>query len=353
MAEMDPAEKGPAERLDRRAERILRYVVERFVSSGVPVGSRTLSKIESEHLSAASIRNTMADLEELGLLSQPHVSAGRIPTDLGYRYYVDALMESPALPLAEQQEIEKFFRSYRGVVGSILESTSRLLSRYSHYIGIVSDPHFESTVFRHIDFIRQGPGRVLVVFVSHLGLVHNKVIETGSDISQEGLNRAARWVVEQFKGMTLVGVRMRVEEMLRRDRARMDSLTRRALEFSRASFEEGFGDEEVYVDGAYNVFTDPDFGDQQQIIELMRAVEEKSNLLELLNSCLADEGVQVVIGSESDLSGIEGCSLVASAYTFPDGSRGTMAVLGPTRMPYSRTVFLVDLVSKQISRIPC
>ncbi|HUX05740.1 MAG TPA: heat-inducible transcriptional repressor HrcA [Acidobacteriota bacterium] len=340
------------EQLDRRQQRILRFVVELFVTSGQPVGSRTISKFEGEHLSAASIRNTMADLEEMGYLVQPHTSAGRVPTDLGYRYYVDILMDQPALPVAEQREIKAFFKSYQGVVGSILEKTSKLLSSYSHYIGIVSAPQFESAVFSHVDFIKQGPDRVLVIFVDRAGLVHNKMIRIDADISQEELNRIGEWVVERFHGMSLTELRRKVEEMLDRERAMMDMLVRNALYFARSSFADGFGDEDFYVEGTINIFEGPDFTDREQLRVLMRAIEEKRHLLQLLNSCLDGEGVQVVIGSESDLKGIRGCSLVASAYTFPDGSRGSIGVLGPTRMLYPRTVFLVDLVSKQISRLP-
>jgi len=336
--------------LGRREERILRLVVEHVVTYGFPVGSRTVSKLEGEHLSAASIRNTMADLEELGYLAQPHVSAGRMPTDRGYRYYVDALMEEPSLPLAELEEIRSFFLSYRGMVGSILERTSHLLSHYSHYIGIVSAPQFESTVFRHVEFIRQGERRVLVIFVSQTGLVHNKLIEVRKDYPQEELDRISRWVVDEFSGMSLAEVRTHVQELMREERARIDDLANNALEFSSASFEGGFGEEGVYVEGAANIVGEPEFSDPEQIQFLIQAVEEKGRIVELLNRCLDGEGVRIVIGSETELSGIEGCSLVASAYSFPDGSCGSVAVLGPTRMPYPRTVFLVDYISKQVSR---
>jgi len=247
--------------LSRREERILCIVVERFVTSGEPVGSRTISKTEGEHLSAASIRNTLADLEEMGYLYQPYTSAGRVPTDLGYRYYVDRLMQPPTLPLAERREIEAFFTNYRGIMGSILENTSKLLSRYSHYIGIVSAPQFESTVFCHIDFVLQAPGRVLVIFVSQSGIVHNKLIEVDFDMSQEELSRISSWVVEHFRGKTLTEVRNRVADMLQRDRAALDSLARRALFFSEASFIEGFGEEGIYIEGTANIFSEPEFAD--------------------------------------------------------------------------------------------
>ena len=348
----DKPQPAAGESLNGREERILRFVVEGFVATGVPVGSRTVSKLEEEHLSAASIRNTMNDLEDAGYLYQPHVSAGRVPTDLGYRYYVDRLMDPPALPLAEQKAIKTFFSSYRGVVGAVLAHTSRLLSRFSHYVGIVSAPHFEGTVFRHIDFVRQGPGRVLVIFVSQAGLVHNRMIEVDVDLDPDELNRIAAWVIEKFCGMTLVEMRNRVEEILRTDRAALDRLSGRALEFSEATFAEGFGDDGIYVEGTANIFGEPDFANPAQLKLLMQAIEEKDHLLRILNGCLSGEGVRVVIGSESELSEIQGCSLVASAYNFPDGSRGSIAVLGPTRMSYPRTVYLVDLVSKQISKFP-
>lgn len=337
--------------LDRRMARILRFVVEQFAGAGVPVGSRTLSKMEGEHLSPASIRNAMSDLEEMGYLHQPHVSAGRVPTDKGYRYYVDTLMEQPTLPLAELEEIEGFFRSYRGMVGSILERSTRVLSHFSHYIGIASLPHFENTVFSHIEFISQGPGKVLAVFVSRSGLVHNKQIEVEGDYSQDELHRISNWVVDHFSGLTLFELRKKVDEMLQEERARVDRLRRSALLFSQAALAESFGGEEIYIEGASNIVGETDFADVEKIQELMRAVEEKSLLIELLNRCMSGEGVQIVIGSEAELQEISGCSLVASAYTFPDGSKGSVAVLGPKRMPYPRTIFLVDFISRKITRL--
>lgn len=337
--------------LDRRQQSILRFVVEQFVRTGNPVGSRVLARFGEEQVSPATIRNTMADLEELGYLTQPHTSAGRVPTDLGYRYYVDGLMPPSSIPLAEQQQIGDFFRSFGGMVGTILEQTSRLLSQYSHYIGIVTTPRFESIVFRHISFVRQAPGRVLVIFVADGGLVFNKLLTVEGDYSQEFLEKAGRWVVDHFAGLSLTAVRARIEELLRHERVQYDLLERQALFFSRASFSGGFEGEDLYVEGATNLVKEPDFATRERIEEILRAIEQKSALLRLLDGCLQGGGVQVVIGSENELKEIKGCSLVAGAYQFPDGSRGTIAVLGPKRMPYPRTIYLVDYISKQINRL--
>lgn len=337
--------------LNRRKERILRFVVEQFIQTGNPVGSRTLSKHGEEHLSPASIRNTMADLEDLGLLSHPHVSAGRVPTEQGYRYYVDSLMNPVLLPQKEQHEIDLMFKNISGVLSSILEYSSMILSKYSQYIGIVASPRFESIRFKHIEFVRQGKERVLVVFVSDSGLVYNKLIRVNGDFSQEELDRISRWVVDHFRGYSLGALKLRVEELLRHEQSMADELALRALMFSSLSFEDDFGQEGFYVEGTSNLLKESQVSSTQQLEVLLKAIEQKGRLIELIDSCLSSSGVQVVFGSETGLEELHGCSLVAGSYELADGSIGSLAVLGPTRMFYPRTVFLVDYISRQIGRV--
>ena len=349
---MTTAHTGPEPtELTTRQQRILRFVVEQFVGSGVPVGSRALSKLKDEHLSPASIRNTMADLEEMGFLAQPHTSAGRVPTDPGYRFYIDQLMPSEPLPANEVRQIRSFFDNLGGMVDSIFQSTSRLLSEHSHYIGIVSTPRFESLVFEHIHFVRQGPGRILVIFVARNGTVHNKLIVVDGDFSQDILDKASRWLVDHFRGLSLAQVKERIEGMLSNERAQYDLLMRHALLFSRKGFADGFEEEALFIEGTTNIVRDPDFAPHEKLEEVLEAIEHKSLLVKLLGRCMEKDGVQVVVGSESDLREISGCNLVAAAYNFPDGSRGGIAVLGPTRMSYPRNMYLVDFISRQISRI--
>lgn len=337
--------------LTSRQERILRFVVDQFTTSFSPVGSRTLSKLSDEHLSAATIRNTMADLEDMGYLTQPHTSAGRVPTDLGYRYYVDILMDQPLMPLAEKEEIDRFFTSYTGVVGSVLEHVSRILSRYSHYIGITSTPDFDSVVFRHLQFINQGSGVVLVIFISRSGLVFNKIIQLDRRFTQEELDKASRWVNDTFDGLNLKQVRDKIEELVAEERARYDELADIALTVSKESFKDKFGDNQVYIDGATNLLREQSFANSSKLDELLEAIDKKTTILDLIESVMEGSDVHVVIGSESELLKVQNCSLVAGSYTFPDGSTGNLAILGPVSMPYPRTIYLVDYVSKQISRI--
>jgi heat-inducible transcriptional repressor len=337
--------------LTGRQERILRFIVEQFSETGKPVGSRPLSKLGNEHLSAASIRNTMADLEDLALVTQPHTSAGRIPTDFGYRYYVDKLMQGPAIPLADLHEIQTFFDNYAGMVGTIFESVSKMLCSYSNYIGIVTSPRTSTMVLKHINFIRQAPGKILAIFVSQNGIVQNKLIHIDGDYSQELLEKASRWVTDHFQNLNLQQIRNRVSDMLREEKTRYDLLMQQSLLFSLKSFEGDFGQEGVYVEGTSKLIDELDQADKPSIKEIVDAMEQKSALLDLIGDYLDSKEVQVVIGSEADLQGIRGCSLVAGAYNLPDGSRGNLAVLGPTRMHYPQTIYLVDFISKQISRI--
>lgn len=336
--------------LDARQARILRFVVEQFTSSGSPVGSRLLAKLNDEHLSPASIRNTMADLEDMGLLYQPHTSAGRLPTDMGYRYYIDSLMPSHCLPTVELHEIESFFDNYRGMISSILEVTPQVLSRFSNYIGIATTPRLKSMVLKHLQFVKQTAERVLVVFVSNNGMVFNKLLEVEREYSQSELDKLSRWVVAHFQGMNLLTLRLRVEEMLQEEQARYDQMAQKALLLSRDSFEGSFDQEGIRVDGIGNFITWSGAGLKDRMKEILNTIERRSSLLELIDQVMVEGSVQVIIGSETELEEIKGCSLVASTYNFPDGSFGNLAILGPTNMSYPRTVYLVDYISKQISR---
>ena len=336
--------------LDARQERILRFVVEQFTQSGAPVGSRLLAKLKDEHLSPASIRNTMADLEDMGLLAQPHTSAGRLPTDKGYRYYIDSLMPSLSLPTMELHEIESYFDNYRGMISSILEVAPQVLSRFSNYIGIATTPRIKSMVLKHLQFIRQDAQRVLVLFVSNNGMVFNKLIRVERDYSQSELDKLSRWVVAHFAGLNFYSLRRRVDEMLQEERARYDEMANKALILSRDSFEGGFEQQELKVGGIGKFVVDSGKQLQDRMKEILKTIEHRSGLLDLIDQVMVEGSVQVIIGSETELEEIKGCSLVASTYNFPDGSFGNIAILGPTHMPYPRTVYLVDYISKQISR---
>jgi heat-inducible transcriptional repressor len=342
--------------LDRREQQILSAIVEAHVNSGEPVASRALSGKGPERLSPASIRNTMADLEERGLLEQPHASAGRVPTDLGYRVYVNNLMRERQIAPAE----EEFIRQALGRPGTefpdLLAEVPRVLSRLSHQIGLVVAPTVGQVRLRRIEFVRLSPSRVVAVIVGETGLLHNKVFETDHDFDQENLDRAGRYLTDTFQDCTLPECRERIQKMLAEEQALYDRLHRDALTLGRASMAaegDGTDPQNVLLDGASNLLEAPEFASVERVRGILRTLDEKNQLLHLLTRCIEEgnRGVQVFIGSESLVPELERCTVVTSAYGPGGDPRGALGVIGPTRMEYAKAVALVDYVSRFFGRL--
>lgn len=339
--------------LDRRSQEILEAVVESYIHKGEPVGSRAVSKMSSEGLSAATIRNVMAELEEGELLTQPHTSAGRIPTDLGYRLYVDSLMKARRLRKDEEQMIESSLLATPIELHDLFGSVSRILSRLSHHLGLVVSPHISRARLKETEFVRLGKNRVLVIIVAVSGMIHNKVIAIDGDHPQEKLDKIGRYLSDEFRGNTLAEIRDRILEMMGQEKALYDALLRDALELGRASLEieEEQTGGEVFVDGTSNLLAEPEFSSINRLKGLFRTFEEKHELLRVLNSCLENEqpGVKLLIGSENPHPDLAGCTLVASSYGTGGRTLGTLGIIGPTRMEYARAIALVDSVARLFS----
>jgi len=340
--------------LDRRSQEILEAVVESYIQKGEPVGSRAVSKLSSEGLSAATIRNVMAELEESELLTQPHTSAGRVPTDLGYRLYVDSLMKARRLRKDEEQMIESSLLTTPTELHDLFASVSRILSRLSHHLGVVVSPHISRARLKETEFVRLGKGRILVIIVAVSGMIHNKVIETDDDHPQEKLDKIGRYLSDEFRGNTLSEIRDRILEMMSQEKALYDALLRDALELGRASLEveeEKASGGEVFVDGTSNLLAEPEFSSINQLKGLFRTFEEKHELLRVLNRCLENEqpGVKLLIGSENPHPDLAGCTLVAASYGTGGRTLGTLGIIGPTRMEYARAIALVDSVARLFS----
>ena len=330
--------------LGAREREVLRSVIRAHIVTGTPVGSKTLSLGTGLDLSPATIRNVMAELEERGLLVQPHPSAGRVPTDTAYRLYVDHWMGAPRVVPAQAQAIDEALRTRRDVA-ELLEEASRQLSRLSHHVGVVLAPELRRIVIEHLEFVRLDRNRVVAVLVDRTGVVHNRIVEEDEASDQEELDRVGRWLTDQFTGLTLQQMR---EELLRRvsqDRAAYD-LARKAVEPA-----PGESEGELFVEGMANLLDEPAFVDLDRMRAILKTLEEKTRLVELLGRVLDGEGVQVVIGSENPLPGLADCSLVTSTYGAGDRVLGTVGVVGPTRMEYARTVALVDHLAKVLTRL--
>lgn len=330
--------------LGAREREVLKSVIRAHIVTGTPVGSKTLSLGTGMDLSPATIRNVMAELEERGLLVQPHPSAGRVPTDTAYRLYVDHWMGAPRVVPAQAQAIDEALRTRRDVA-ELLEEASRQLSRLSHHVGVVLAPELRRIVVEHLEFVRLDPRRVVAVLVDRTGVVHNRIVEEAEGPDQEELDRVGRWLTDQFTGLTLQQMR---EELLRRV-----SEDRAAYALARKAVEPALGEPEgeLFVEGMANLLDEPAFVDLDRMRAILTTLEEKSRLVELLGRVLDGEGVQVVIGSENPLPGLADCSLVTSTYGAGDRVLGTVGVVGPTRMEYARTVALVDHLAKVLTRL--
>lgn len=337
--------------LDQRGREILRIIIRNFIDKGEPVGSRTVSKLISKTASPATVRNVMADLEEMGFLYQPHTSAGRIPTDLAYRFYVDTLEGMPSLPSAEKKFINRILEKFSGEIDQLLPMTSRYLSVYSGNIGIVMSPRASSIVLRRIHLIRIGENKILTLIVSMSGTVYEKIINVEESFTQDELDRISKYLVSKFRGYRLTEIRNKVKKMMGEERSLYDKLMKNAIYFSRKTFAGEYQKGDLYLYGTLNIVDYPEFSDIRKIKRLMETLEEKNKLLKILNQCVEGGDINILIGAETQFEDFEECSFVTGTYSYRDTALGTLAVLGPRRMKYPRAIALVDYISKRLSQM--
>jgi heat-inducible transcriptional repressor len=343
-----------APELTDRQRRILARLVNDYIEQGEPVSSAWLAEHSTLGLSSATVRHVLARLEELGLVRQPHTSAGRVPTDVGYRLYVDHLLESRRRPKSLPEIEARLRRS--GTVGDLLENASQELSRASHQIGFAVAPASPSARLQHVDFVNLDGGRVLVIVVGTGGQITHKVVEPSERIESSTLTQAANYINQHFSGLTLQEARSAIFERMRQERLLYDALAARALDLAQRGLEDIAPDEVVHLQGA-SFLVDELLGgsaDRDRALDTLRAlfrmIEEKHRLVELLTRYMDADGLTIVIGSEHLAADLPPFSVVAS--TFSDGQRsGAVGVIGPTRMRYGRAITVVDGVSQAISRM--
>ena len=335
--------------LTSRQQEVLKAVIDDHIVTAEPIGSRTISRRYAFHLSPASIRNIMADLEELGCLAQPHTSAGRVPTDLGYRVYVDRLMQPEGVLPAEAQRIQEGVAARRAEAEEVLRDAGRLLADLTHYTCLVMAPRLQQDTFRRIDFVDLGRERLLVVFVSTSGLVHQKVVALEDPLSTEELGRISRYLNEVLEGKTLTEVRAFVLARMAEEKILYDRLLASALSLARKALE-GEEETEVFVDGAVHFARQPEFADVEKMRAIFAAFEEQSKLVRILDGCLRNPQVTVMIGDEGPISVLTGVSLIASPYRVGGAVVGAVGLVGPTRMPYARMVPLVAYTATLVSQ---
>jgi heat-inducible transcriptional repressor len=340
--------------LTDRQRRILAGLVAQYIEHGEPISSGWLADRGDLHLSSATVRNVLSHLEELGLLRQPHTSAGRVPTDAAYRLYVDGLLEGRK-PRRPSAEIRARLRQ-AGTVSDLLENVSLELSRASHQVGFALTPGGAGTRLRHIDFVRLEGSRVLAIVVSTAGQITHKVVDMGEPCDNLILGQAANYINAEFAGLTLDEVRAAIETRMQQERMLYDALAARALRLAQDGLPTDAPETTLHVQGA-SFLIDELLGapaDREQTIETMRAlirmIEEKHRLVALLTRYLEAPGLTIVIGAEHGLPDLRPFSLVAS--TFGEGDRaGAVGVIGPTRMRYQRAISVVDALSSAVTHV--
>ncbi len=330
--------------LNERSLSLLKTLVERYVQDGQPVGSRALSKNSELNLSPATIRNVMADLEDMGLIRSPHTSAGRVPTASGYRLFVDSLLTVKPIDQTLLSKLDATLKE-SGETENVVESASRILSEVTRMAGVVTLPSRDIIRFRHIEFLALSNNRILVVFVADEQEVHNKIIHTDRTFSAAELQQAANYLNSIYTGQSLARVRELILKDLEKNKNQVNEAMVNAVNMAQQVFEKT-GDEDYIVSGQTNLMDFSELANMEQLKQLFEAFNQKQAVLHLLDKCQSAEGVQIFIGEESGYEAFNQCSVVTSPYTVDGEVLGVLAVVGPTRMAYEKVIPFVDVTAK-------
>jgi heat-inducible transcriptional repressor len=337
--------------LSNRAKTVLFTIITDFIRTGDPIGSRTISKRGTLDVSPATIRNIMADLEEVGLLAQPHTSAGRVPTERAYRFYVDSLVQVSDLTATEERMIEKSLNPPTRELKDVVRETSRVLSEMSRCVSMVSTPSFSETLFKYIDFVKLSENRILAILVSKTGMIFNKLIIVEDEFSQDKLAWMSRYLNDVLSDMTLKEVRRTIIQEMQKEKNLYDTILMNALKMSRNLFDAEIVDDELFIEGSTYIFDYPEFTDITRMKEIFKTFENKNNLIKLLDKVTRADGVKVYIGSETNIQTMRDCTLVASPYRKEGSILGSIGVIGPTRMDYAKVIPIVDFTAHLITRL--
>lgn len=336
--------------LDLRAREVLREIILQHIAGGEAISSRSLAKSGRFNLSPASLRNVMADLEDLGYLQQPHTSAGRVPTDRGYRFFINNLMQSRDLTQRERETIDDGVR-HANEIDEVLHLASQLLSSLSDQVGVVFMPTLAQFTIRSMDFIMVGEHRIMCVIVGVNGVVVNRLIETRYGFTRDELSKISRYITGEFQGHSLDAVRRRLIRMTEEERAQHDEMLQKTISLGIEAVNDVTPvDHELWVEGASSILNKPEFSDAVSLRRTLLALQEKEKLVELLETCLREDGLQILVGSESDFTQVHNFSVVARRYGSSSSPLGMVGIIGPTRMEYARMAPLVEYLSRALSR---
>ena len=330
--------------LNERSLHLLKTLVERYIYDGQPVGSRILSEDSDIKLSPATIRNVMADLEDLGLIHAPHTSAGRIPTVKGYRFFIDSLLTVKPLESNTVNQLNNELKTADNA-DDIVNKASKILSEVTQMAGLVTLPKRDILCLRHIEFLPLSNTRVLVIFVTNEQEVHNKIIHTSKQFSEAELVQAANYLNSVYSGRSLASVRQAVVNELQQEQQQVNQAMIDAVNMAQQAFEQQ-PEEDYILSGETNLMGINDLSDVGHLKQLFEAFSQKQGIIHILDQCLVADGVQIYIGEESGYQAFEQCSLVTSSYAINDKAVGVLGVIGPTRMAYEKVIPFVDVTAK-------
>ena len=335
--------------LNERAQLVLHSIIENYIQSAEPIGSRTLSKTIGITLSPATIRNIMSDLAELGYLIQNHTSAGRVPTDKAYRFYVDSLATPPSIPEQIKEKISQVSNEQGSQVEAILAETVRMLAELTKFACVVSTPKASVSRLQRIELIKISEDRILVILVTKAGVVRDKIIFTNESHTQEFLNSVAEFLNDKFKDHSMQEIRKEIHQSMVDDRTRYHDLLAHAIRLGKKAFELNQPGE-MLIDGQMNLLLDSHFHEQSSVRSLIDAFEQKSAIMKILDDSMKHKGVHIFIGIENDLKQLQDCSLITASYRNNQNVLGSIGVVGPTSMDYKRIISMVDYTAKILSK---
>ncbi len=336
-----------------RKKKILKTVIQEYVMTAKPVGSRTLARRYNFGVSSATIRNEMADLEEAGYLEQPHRSAGRIPSDKGYRFFVDSLMDYDGLSAQEIEAVKREYNDSRQQeIQELIQYTSQMLSDLTRYTSLASSPRVQKSIFQRLKLVPVAENKILIVLVTDTGLVQDKVVELSSHLSEEELTEMTRFLNQRLHGMALQEIDNDLLTELARDLVKRLSVSFEDLAFLTQGL---FTDKsssvgKIYLDGTTYILDQPEFNDITKVKDVLKVLEHQDLVQEILDEIESNQGVEVLIGDENTREEIKDCSIVIATYSFKGRPVGKIGVLGPTRMDYSKVVSSVKFMSNFLSK---
>lgn len=337
-------------KLDNRKQQILMAIIQDYISTAEPVGSRTIARKYKLGVSPATIRNEMADLEEMGLIEQPHTSAGRVPSELGYRYYVDNLMQRGELSKEEEELIKKGYETKVRDIGQVIQRTGDMLSQLTNYAAVVMTSQRGDTCFKHIQLVRLNENQAMIVVVTEAGTVHHWMIQIPESITAADLETISFILSRKLQGRTMEDIRMTLIKEIYFELAKQKHILNKAMELIQESLSLE-AEDKIYLGGVFNILNQPEFHSIEKVKTLLSLLEQEPLLARLMSDVLEIGGVTVRIGKEIKNEQMSECSMVVGSYELAGRPVGTIGVLGPKRMDYARVVTIVEHMTRNLSLV--